>query len=76
MTYRPSFRAQTYAKGRLELGFKMHYDESYTVSMMVEVALEEDFYFGIRGSPDTAAEDAVKAWATDLYRGRFNPHKC
>lgn len=68
-TYTPSALAKTNAKRRLSLGLRLGYGEGYTVSMMVDSAMFVDFL-----TFDMADFDAVKAWATDLYRAERNPN--
>ena len=64
--YRPTLEAQVKAESRLNLGVKSGFGKEYTVGLMVEAALDVDFYYG-GGSPDTADLAGVKAWAGDLY---------
>lgn len=70
--YRPTIGARIKAKSRMNVGLKLGYGEEYTVGIMVEAALDVDFYYGLCGSPDTADHAGVKAWATDLYRAERN----
>lgn len=72
--YRPTIGARTKAESRMKVGLKLGYGEEYTVSLMVEAALEVDFYYGLSGWADEADRAGVKAWATDLYRAERNPN--
>jgi len=64
--YRPTLEAQVKAESRLNIGLKLGYGKEYTVALMIEAALDVDFYYA-GCSPETADRAGVKVWAGDLY---------